>query len=105
MPTQEFPATHARFKLGQIVATPGALDALEKSQQSPFNFLVKHVRGNWGEVCDEDKQLNDAAIAHEGDEERQCRVLSAYTTRAGERIWIITEADRSVTTLLLPEEY
>lgn len=101
----QFPATHARFRLGQIVATPGALSALEKSGQSPFQFLSRHVRGDWGEVCEEDGKLNDAAVAHEGDEERQYRVLSAYRTRAGERMWVITEADRSATTLLLPEEY
>ena len=95
-----------KFKLGQTVATPGALAALEKSSESALPFLLKHQTGDWGsEVCDEDKKLNDEAVAHEGDPDQQQRVLSCYRTSKNERIWVITEYDRSVTTILLPDEY
>jgi len=88
-----------KFSLGQLVATPGALDALAESGQSPADFLSRHVRGDWGNVCDEDKQLNDEALV------RAERVLSANRTLRGVKIWIITEADRSSTCILLPQEY
>ena len=88
-----------RFSLGSIVATPGALSVLEKSGQPPLLFLIRHVRGDWGEVCNEDWLANDEGL------ENGSRLLSAYCTSLGERIWIITEWDRSVTTLLLPDEY
>ena len=94
-----------KFKLGQIVATQGALAALKESNQSALPFLLKHQTGDWGEVCEDDKKLNDEAVAHEGDADQQQRVLSAYKTSKNERIWIITEYDRSVTTILLPDEY
>jgi len=87
------------FPLGKLVATPDALDALAQSAQSPADFLSRHVRGDWGEVCEEDKQANDDALVH-GE-----RVLSAYRTLKDVRIWIITEADRSSTCILLPENY
>lgn len=93
-----------KFSLGQIVATPGALDALEESHQSPQFFLSKHIVGDWGEVCDEDKQLNDQSLIDGS------RLLSAYRTLKNERLWIITEAkddegNRSATTILRPDEY
>ncbi len=88
-----------RFALGQIVATPGSLRALQKAEQSPAAFLDRHVQGDWGELCDEDKKENEVSL------QQGYRIFSAYTTNAGEKIWIITEADRRVTTLLLPEEY
>jgi hypothetical protein len=87
------------FPLGQTVATPGALEALTQARQSPSAFLERHARGDWGEVCGEDAEANHNALLDEG------RVLSAYCTALGVRLWIITEADRSVTTVLLPEEY
>jgi hypothetical protein len=87
------------FELGRTVATPGALQALEAAGQQPAQFLDRHASGDWGEVNDEDKRENDFSV-REG-----FRILSAYTTSAGEKIWIITEADRSATTILLPEEY
>ena len=87
------------FPLGQIVATPGALRALEQAEQSPFEFLDRHVRGDWGELGEEDQQENAFSVQH------GFRILSAYTTSAGETLWIITERDRSVTTLLVPDEY
>jgi len=94
-----------KFNLGSLVATPGALDALRRASQDPLAFVERHRRGDWGDVDASDKALNDEAVAHEGDLDRQGRVLSAYTTSAGEKLWIITEYDRSATTILLPEEY
>lgn len=92
------------FHLGQVVATPGALEALTDSGQSPADFLRRHAKGDWGEVCREDAHLNDEAI-REGS-----RILSAYQTSTGAKLWIITEAandhgQRAATTILLPEEY
>ena len=87
------------FELGQIVATPGALAALKKSGQQPGEFLTRHVHREWGDLDDEDRKENEYSLEH------GFRLLSAYKTNAGDRLWIITEADRSVTTLLLPEEY
>ena len=88
-----------RFPLGHVVATPGALSALEKAEQLPAEFLDRHVNGDWGDVTDADKQENEVSI------EQGFRILSAYTTSAGDRIWVLTEADRSATMILLPEEY
>lgn len=88
-----------KFRLGQVVATPGALEVLSESSQTPFDFLSRHLAGDWGIVDDEDKQANDDALIH-GE-----RLLSAYLTHKGVKIWIITEADRSSTCLLLPDEY
>ena len=88
-----------KFPLGRIVATPGALEALQKAEQSPVEFLDRHVLGDWGNVDEEDRKENEFSLQH------GYRILSAYTTSAGEKIWIITEADRSATTILTPEEY
>lgn len=88
-----------KFSLGQIVATPGALHALQEGGQSPAAFLSRHHSGDWGELDAEDKHLNDQSVIDGS------RILSAYRTLMNARIWIITEADRSVTTLLLPSEY
>jgi hypothetical protein len=87
------------FPLGQIVATPGALAALERAQQLPTCFLARHASGDWGGLEPADVAENQYSIAH------GFRLLSSYETNAGEKLWIITEADRSATTLLLPEEY
>ncbi len=89
----------ARFPLGQVVATPGALAVLTEAGQSPSEFLCRHVNGDWGDVDAEDQLANEDALLN-GE-----RLLSAYRTHRGDRLWIITEADRSVTTLLLPDEY
>jgi len=88
-----------RFPLGRVVATPGALRALEKAEQLPAEFLDRHVNGDWGDVSEADKQENEVSI------EQRFRILSVYTTSAGDRIWILTEADRSVTKMLLSSEY
>ena len=94
-----------KFKLGKTVITPGAIDALNKSEQLPTPFLQRHVCGDWGDICKEDAELNDQAIAHEGNTDKQMRVMSVYKNSKNEVIWIITEWDRSVTTILLPSEY
>ena len=87
------------FDLGQLVATPGALAALEKTGQTPMDFLSRHVRGDWGDLPEEDKAENQLSL------EKGFRLLSSYRTNANDKIWVITEADRSHTTLLLPDEY
>lgn len=87
------------FRMGNIVATPGAIQTLLLAGQTAGSFLARHVNGDWGEVSADDAQRNTLALAQDE------RVLSAYRTRHGDRIWIITEADRSATTILLPEEY
>lgn len=87
------------FALGKIVATPGALEALTASGQTAVEFLKRHITGDWGDVCDEDRGLNDEAVAS-GE-----RLLSSYRTTKGIKLWVITEADRSSTCLLLPSEY
>jgi hypothetical protein len=84
------------FQLGNVVATPAALDALNMRQM--VALLSRHRTGDWGDLCDEDRAANDEAVAGEG------RILSAYTV-GDVKLWVITEWDRSVTTLLLPEEY
>ena len=88
------------FPLGQIVSTPGALDALARANQQPDAFLNRHAAGDWGaELSEEDKAENEYSLQH------GFRILSSYRTIAGEKLWVITEADRSVTSLILPKEY
>jgi len=87
-----------RFPLGEIVATLGAVQ--EIAPDDVFRALARHAQGDWGECDAEDAESNDRALCwNEG------RIFSAYDSRKGERFWIITEADRSVTTVLLPAEY
>jgi hypothetical protein len=93
-----------KFLLGQIVATPAALEALEKVGQSATEFLQRHARGDWGDVCEEDRQANEQALIDGS------RLLSPYRTSLGVKLWIITEAvddsgKRVATTILLPSEY
>ncbi len=98
----------ARFELGSCRATPGAMEALSKEpgrehmggdwQRSAIAFLARHQEGDWGEVDDHDRAVNETAL------KTGARLLSAYTV-AGEQIWIITEASRTETTILLPSEY
>ncbi len=87
------------FSLGKVLATPGALQALEDSGQAAIEFLRRHLSRDWGEVDPEDAAANDRGLIEGG------RLLSAYKTAKGVRLWVITEADRSATTLLLPEDY
>jgi len=94
-------ATHRRrrFRIGRLLATPGAMRAIDEAGQDAAFFLARHAKGDWGEVCEEDKGLNEDALEHDA------RLLSCYRTLRNVRLWIITEADRSATTILLPEEY
>jgi len=87
------------FELGHILATPGALAALQKAGQEPGDFLRRHATCDWGDLSDEDQNENNYSL------ENGFRLVSSYQTNAGDKLWIITEADRSATTLLLPEEY
>jgi hypothetical protein len=89
----------ALFSLGQLVATPGALASLAKAGQTPLDFLSRHVCGDWGDIDKEDRKENELGL------KRGFRLLSSYRTNADAKIWVITEADRSVTTVLLPDEY
>ncbi|WP_296650460.1 hypothetical protein [Paraburkholderia sp.] len=86
------------FHLGQVVATRGVFVHLEHHGIAPVQYLTRHVCGDWGSVSAEDAKTNQLAIAH------GARILSSYDI-AGKRVWIITEADRSMTTLLFPDEY
>jgi hypothetical protein len=88
----------APLPLGRVVATPGALKLLMEIGEDPFAYLARHATGDWGDLCAFDRRQNEIAL-RDG-----YRVLSSYEVPAG-RLWIITEADRSVTTILLPEEY
>ena len=87
------------FPLGNVYMTPGAKEALEESNQQPFEFLSRHQTGDYGDICEDDRRENELSVK-EG-----FRILSAYKTAKGVKIWIITEADRSSTTILLPEDY
>ena len=103
----------ARFPLGQIVATPGALELLQETGFSAAALISRHVHGSWGDLCEEDRAENEFAVS------RRLRILSCYRLVDAVRLvetpldkrsalptlWIITEADRSVTTLLRPDEY
>lgn len=96
--------TNPLFKLGQVVATPGAAEALQAAAQSPWEFLRRHVAGDWGDVCADDGKANDEAVKDGS------RILSAYTTKADTKVWVITEAaddngQRAATTILLPSDY
>ena len=96
---------NSKFPLGQIVATPGALETLDDSGQMPSDFLNRHAQCDWGdELCEEDRQLNDQALVDGS------RILSAFRTAKNIKLWIISEAvddngQRAATTILLPEEY
>lgn len=88
-----------RFALGQTYMTPGAEEALMIAGQTGIEFLRRHMSNDWGELSDEDMRENELSLK-EG-----FRLLSAYRTAKGQKLWIITEADRSATTILLPDEY
>ena len=93
-----------QFSLGQVVATPGALEALRRNNSTGLEYLRRHASGDWGIVCEDDKQANDAAL------QTGARLMSAYFLSDETKLWIITEAadkagNRAATTLLLPDEY
>ena len=89
----------AKFRLGKLLITPGAQAAITESKQSPWDFIVRHMACDFGNVCDEDKRLNLEAVTT-GE-----RILSTYKTTLGADIWVLTEADRSATVCLLASEY
>ena len=89
----------ARFPLGQTLATPGALEALEQADQDPAALLARHQSGDWGDLDDEDKQENELSL------KQGFRLLSGYHLTTGVKVWVITESDRSASTILLPSEY
>ena len=87
------------FNLGKLVATPGAIELLKQHELSPFDYVTRHWQGDWGDLDPEDVEANQAALRCE------TRLLSSYRIGDQAKLWIITEADRSSTTLLLPSEY
>ena len=93
------PEKRPLFSLGQTVATPGALEALGQSEEDPFSYIVRHVTGDWGDLPEQDIEENQRSL------EQDLRIFSAYHLNTGTKIYVITEHDRSVTTILLPEEY
>ena len=88
-----------RFRAGQLVMTAGVNDLVQRGALNPAPYLQRHLNGDWGDLCDEDRRSNDAALKN-GD-----RLFSSYRITPDLKLWIITEWDRSVTTLLLPSEY
>lgn len=95
---EELHTASKTFPMGMVASTPGALDMLSEQNLNPKQFLARHATGDWGDVCESDKALNDEALKDGR------RLVSNYTTANGDLL-IITEADRSATTLLLPEDY
>jgi hypothetical protein len=91
------PVPGGKVKLGRVVATPGALSALEQSGEQPSDFLSRHEAGDWGSLCEEARQENEFSLEH------GFRLVSSHSLPNGTVIWVVTEADR--TTILLPEEY
>lgn len=89
----------SRFPMGNLYATQGALKALHDAETGVVELLERHLVGDWGDLCEEDRQENEYSV------DKRLRLLSAYNLPTGEKIWIITEADRSITTLLTPVEY
>ena len=88
------------FELGTVCSTPAALAALKEAGQEPAGLLARHVRGDWGdELCEDDRHANSLSLEQGG------RILSAYVLDSRTKVWVITEWDRSVTTILLPSEY
>jgi hypothetical protein len=93
-----------QFPLGQILATPGALEALGRNNTTGLGYLQRHASGDWGVLCEEDKQANQEAL------QSGSRIMSAYLLADETKLWVITEATddngrRVATTLLLPDEY
>ena len=85
--------------LGRCVATPGAIRTLEEAGVSPASLLIWHASGDWGELDEHDRKENEISL------KSGFRILSSYSLSNGAKIWVITEADRSSTCLLLPSEY
>jgi len=94
-----------KFEVGQCCATPGVLAALEENGQYPIQFIARHQAGDWGDLSDGDKELNEQALIPDPTTGECDRILSAYRLKDNTKIYIITEWDRSKTTVLLPSEY
>ena len=94
------PAIQPRFALGRVVMTRGIHALVTTGQVNPIPLLRRHVSGDWGDMSEPDKRQNDCAVRG-GDD----RIMSSYKLSESLKIWIITEWDRSVTTILLPSEY
>jgi hypothetical protein len=97
-------STTPKFSCGILLSTPGASEAFQRNNQTPFLFLQKHLSGDWGELCEEDREANNQALVDGS------RLLSAYRLNDGTKVWLITEAvgengRRESSTFLLPEEY
>ena len=97
-------SAESKFNLGQVAATPRAIHALRQSGEMPAKFLNRHARGDWGDICDDDRKLNEEALLDGS------RIMSVYSTSKSEKIWIITDAAndagrREVTTVLIPQDY
>ena len=92
-------AGRPRFPLGALYATPGAIRECDRAKVTPIDYIQRHQIGDWGDLDADDKRANEDALA------RGSRMFSAYNLPTDARLWVITEADRSVTTALLPEEY
>lgn len=88
-----------RFRPGRIFATPAALEVIANARVPIFDLLIRHVRGDWGDLCEDDRQQNELSV------DAGLRLLSFYRLPGGGAVWIITESDRSATTILLPDEY
>ena len=99
MQQHDEPTRRPRFSLGMVVATPGALAAADAANDMLMRYVARHVLGEWGDLDAADKRANEQALKH------GARLLSAYHLTDGTKIWIWTEADRSSTCVMLPEEY
>lgn len=97
--TSDFTTRRPQFALGNVVATPGALEALDRAGLEPAILLARHQSGDWGDLGDDDRAENEFSLG------KHLRLFSAYDLDDGTTIWIITEADRSSTTILLPDDY
>jgi hypothetical protein len=98
-PNSNTTSSAVRFSLGRMFLTQGANDALEEAQQTPQEFISRHARLEQGELSNEDHKENLYSV------DKPLRIFSAYKTAQGVKLWLISEADRSVTTILLPSEY
>jgi len=97
--TAQTTAGAARFPLGHLFLTPGAIEALEEAGQSAQEFINRHARLEQGELCDDDHKENLFSV------DKVLRIFSAFKTATGVKLWVVTESDRSATTILLPDEY
>ena len=88
-----------RFELGRIFATPAALEVIANTRVSIIDLLIRHVRGDWGDLSESDREQNELSI------DAGLRLLSSYVLPGGQTVWVITEWDRSSTTFLLPGDY